>query len=525
MRDNNASDRWKKYPDTHKNLYDLLEASAIRFPDKTAVIDEKGSITYSQLLKKTNCLAHYLKREFCIKKGERIGLLFVNSIEFYIAFYALMKLGAIAVLVNTKMQSGEIEYVLSDTDTKYLIMNQRWIDKVKEIIPQLGIKKIITENQTGEKIPGVYLTSMDYILQKECGENPDEFSSVREDELTAVILHTSGTTGRPKGIMVTHKNIMGTSYGYQDVLGLDEHDISVLSVPVFHILGLSCVSTMFLYMGATLVVFDKFDSNRVLQAIETYHATHFHSVPAVYIKMIQEAAAKYDLTSLKIAVCGGAVISREYRDKFCEMAPNASFRIAYGLTETAGSGVLSYEHGKPGREVPNCHISVADIKTGIISDFGEGEAVCEGPVVTTKVWGGKSSESRKLFTGDIIRKDKNGDIYFLDRIKDVVNRGGEKIFPSSIESVLLKYPGIEQAVVFAVGDELYGEVPAAVLVEKAGEKICLEHIQEDLSKHIGKFELPQYMEIWKADTLPLTANGKIKKKKLREIFEKKFLKQ
>ncbi|WP_373215227.1 class I adenylate-forming enzyme family protein [Ruminococcus sp. 5_1_39BFAA] len=507
------------YPADIKNLYDALRKSSEKFPDKIAVIEEKRKITYSRLREKTDVLADYLMGKFRIKQGDRVGLLFVNSIDFYIAFYAVMKLGAIAVLVNTKMQSEEIAFTLGDTGTHCLITNERWLEKISGIITDLKIDRIITEVSTDKRIPDVQMTSMENIFDTADGLAAEHAEAVQKDDLTAVIMHTSGTTGKPKGIMVSHQNIMGTAYGYRDVLGLNENDITVISVPVFHILALSCVSNTFLNMGGTMVVFERFDANKALEAMEKYRATHFHSVPAVYIKMMQEATRKYDLSSWRIAVCGGAIISEEYKEKFYRMVPSASFRIAYGLTETAGSGVLSFEHGMPGKEVPNCRLSILDEKTGLLMDYGEGEAICEGPVVTTKIWGRTPEDPLRLHTGDIVRKEKNGDIYILDRIKDVINRGGEKLFPSSIETALLRYEGVDEAIVFPVSDELLGEVPAAILVEKENCRISLEEIQKDLPKRIGKFELPQYLEIWKKEDIPLTGNGKVRKKRLREIFE------
>lgn len=505
----------------YENLYDALKNSAERYPDKIAVIQEKQSITYQKLLERTDKAALWLKTNFAVKKGERVGLLFVNSIDFYIAFYAVMKLGAIAVLVNTKMQSEEIAFVLKDTKTHCLIMNTRWIEKVKKILPEIKVDRILTDRKEEIDFDEVKIFSMEEIFRSENICMGCNCASVQADELTAVILHTSGTTGNPKGIMVSHKNIMGTAYGYEEALRVTADDITVLSVPVFHILGLSCVSNLFFYIGGTIVVFEKFEANKVLEAIEKYHGTHFHSVPAVYIKLMNEAARHYDLDSLRIAVCGGALISQEDKERFYEMAPRASFRIAYGLTETAGSAVLSYRHGDPGREVFNCKVQIQD-ENGRVLDYGEGEALCSGNIVTTKIWGREDTEHEVLHTGDIIRKEKDGSIFILDRIKDVINRGGEKLFPSFIENVLTQYPGIQQAAVFPVGDEIYGEVPAAVIVLDDGKEIEIEKLNIYLQEKLGKFEIPQYIEIWNGSVIPVTGNGKVKKRELRNIFEQKL---
>ena len=511
---------WGIYPE-YLNVYDALRNSAEKYPEKTAVIQESGVITYRLLKERADKLSLWLQQNFRIKKGDRVGLLFVNSIDFYIAFYAVVKLGAIAVLVNTKMQSEEIAYVLQDTDTHCLIMNIRWFGKVESILEKLKINRILTEKKSDIYLENIYISSMEEIFLEKSPEKKAEILSVKESNLPAVILHTSGTTGKPKGIMVTHENMMGTAYGYEEALRITEKDVSVLSVPVFHILGLSCVSNLFIYIGGTIVVFEKFEANKILAAIERYRGTHFHSVPAVYIKMMAEAERQYDMDSLRIAVCGGALISDEDKQRFYQMAPKASFRIAYGLTETAGSGVLSFRHGDPGREVFNCRIRILDAD-GKISEFGEGEAICSGTIVTTKIWGREDTEHGILYTGDIIRKEKDGSIYILDRIKDVINRGGEKLFPSFIENAISQYPGIELVSVFPVGDKIYGEVPAAVIVPQYGNKIDIEKLKMTIQTKLGKFEIPKYIEFWKKEDIPVTGNGKVKKRELREIFEKKL---
>lgn len=505
----------------YKNIYNVIKNSAIRLPNKIAIIEQNRSITYQDLLNRIEKLAYWLKNELGIDKGDRIGLMFVNGIDFYIAFYAVMKIGAIGVMINTKMQSEEIAFILEDTQTHCIISNRKWLGKIKDVAVKVGINHVLLDVKAEENIEEFNLISMEEVFN-ERGRMLEEYGlAVQEDELTAVILHTSGTTGRPKGIMVSHSNMMAAAYGYQSTLRVTEQDITVLSVPIFHILALSCVSNLFLYMGATIVVFEKFNSNQVLEAIEKYHATYFHSVPAVYIKMMNEAIRKYDLNSLRIAVCGGAIISEENKKRFYQMAPNASFHIAYGLTETAGSGTLSYRHGDPCKEVFNCRIKIKD-KEGNIVEFGEGEAICEGEIVTTKIWGKVDRGNGQLFTGDIIRKEKNGNIFILDRLKDVINRGGEKLFPSLIENILLKYASVKQAVVFPVEDKVYGELPAAILVPKEGMEIDIAEMKKDLPNKLGKFEVPVYMEVWDEKDIPVTDNGKVRKKEIRTIFEKKL---
>lgn len=501
----------------HGNLWEALEYSSKHFPDKYAVIDNWESLTYRELIQRTCCLAGYLMDSCGIHKGSRVGLLFVNEADFVISFYALVKLGAVAVMVNTKLQPPEIRHILEDTDTKLLIMNGRWWDKVKDFVTQIGIGRVIFDKPQPEELD---MTSSIYLceLWKEKGyEGGREISEGGWQ--TAAIMHTSGTTGTPKGVMISHRNILETAYGYQEVQGLVPEDVAVLSVPIFHILGLSCVTTNFLTLGGTVVLTDFYSPAAILEKITRYHGTHFHSVPTVFLQIMEEygkAQGKaYDLSSLRIAVCGGAFISEANIDEFCRIVPSTSFRLAYGMTETAGGGTLSPGHRLPLKPAPNVELAVVDEQG---RPQPSGQAVFKGPVVVRQFWGGRQVKDGHLESGDLVRKDNWGYVYVTDRLKDIISRGGEKIFPSVIETVIKEYTGVVEAAVFAVSDPLYGELPAAVITQDPKCPVDTEELYRHLKTRIAKYELPCRILVW--EELPRTANGKIKKAILKEFFEK-----
>lgn len=490
----------RQYQKGFQNIYETLAASAGQYPDKTAVADDERTVTYRQLLKEAD---EYAERINTLGFGEQdqIGFVMVNSIRMVACFYGAMKLGCVVVMINTKLKEEEIAKVLVQMEIKSIFCDERWREKVENAAAKTIQCPVITElypwpEQKGSLAP--------------CIRNP---------ELTAVIMHTSGTTGDPKGVMITHQNILETAYGYQEIQGLDSRAVTVLSVPIFHILGLGCVTAYFIYLGGTIILSAFYDAETVLKKIALWRATHFHSVPTVYQQLIKAYDEDSDLSSLKIAVCGGAPIKKEKAEEFAVLAPNASFRLAYGMTETAGSGALSHGHMEPLKAVKNVYIEVQGPDGKQLPPYENGEIVFYGPVVAKGRWKAEPLDEDRMASGDIGYMDEDGFLFVLDRKKDMINRGGEKIFPSTIESTLTDYPGIKRASVVGVKDEVYGELPAAVIIPEEGAKIDIPKLRAWMKERTATFRMPCMFEIW--DSLPLTQNGKVKKAQIRRILEEK----
>lgn len=492
------TDHIKQYHKPFLNIYGTLVNSAVRYPDKIAIADDERSVTYAQLLKEADNYASKMSG-LKLSTGDQVGFVMVNSIRMVSCFYGAVKLGCIVVMINTKFKAEEIAKLLSEMDVKAVFCDERWKDKVTGTAEKLGICHVITENYAWGEIEE---------KKTSCVQNPDH---------PAVIMHTSGTSGPPKGVMITHRNILETAYGYQEIQGLDSSAVTVLSVSLFHILGLSCVTTYFIYLGGTIVMSAFYDVNNVLKNIVKWKATHFHSVPTVYHQIIHAGSGKVSLSSLKVTVCGGAPIKEERVSEFVKLAPDASFRLAYGMTETAGSGALSHGHREPLKAVKNVYIEVQGKNGRSLKPYEKGEIVFYGPVVAKGRWNCESLKEDRMPSGDIGYMDEEGRIFVLDRMKDLINRGGEKIFPSEIESTLLEYPGITAASVVGVRDEEYGELPAAVVVPGRGEKVDKEALKCWMKERTATFKMPCMFEIW--DSLPVTQNGKEKKTEIRKMLE------
>ena len=490
----------KDYKMPFRNLYDTLSESAKKYPDKPAVIDDQETVSYRELLERADLLAALMKNRYSLQEQEQIGILMSNSANAVAVFYAAMKLGCIALMINTKFREQEILGYLNSMEARVLFCDERWESKALEPAKRLQIPAVIVDRLHLER------------------EAPDKtIRSVQNADDTAVIMHTSGTTGNPKGVMVTHKNILEAAYGYQEVQRLDHTAVTVLSVPLFHILGLSCVTTHFIYMGATIVLSAFYHVEDVLRKIKKYRATHFHSVPTIYLQIIGSENPEKDLSSLRTAVCGGAPISRENMDAFCRLAPNAVLHMAYGMTETAGSGTLSAVHKGALMAVPNVEMKVVDRMHRELPPGEVGELVFCGPCIARGRWRLPSLPDDHMYSGDVGYMDEEGHVYVIDRLKDIINRGGEKIFPKQVEEVILQYPGIHKAAVYAVSDRAYGEVAAAALIPEAGAVIDTEKLKAFLMERIAKYEVPVLYRIVRE--FPVTQNGKVRKQELRRQTE------
>lgn len=492
----------KEYEIPYQNLYETLVASAQKYPNKIAVIDDFEEVTYKELLRRVDELASVLQTKYNLREQQQVAILMVNSAKALTAFYATMKIGCIALMINTKFTGVEIASFLEEMEAKLIISDSRWLYKIENRVGKLGIETILTE-----------------LDNFECHGIGENISCVANVDNTAVIMHTSGTTGKPKGVMVTHRNILEAAYGYQEIQDLNETAVTVLSVPLFHILGLSCVSTMFIYLGATIVLSEFYRVDDVLAKIKKYQATHFHSVPAIYLQLIKSDYPEKDLSSLRTAVCGGASISADDIEHFCKLAPNAKLHLAYGMTETAGSGTLSAVHKGALKAVPNVKMKVVDEEHRELPPGEIGELVFCGPCIARGRWKTEDLPDDHMYSGDVGYMDEEGHVFVIDRLKDIINRGGEKIFPIQIEEVILQYPGIAKAAVYAVSSEKYGEVPAAVIVPQSNAYVDLEQLKNYLAERVAKYELPTVIE--KVDKLPVTQNGKVRKLELRRRAEER----
>lgn len=509
------------------NLYDTLAATSERFPQKIGLIDATREVTFQQLREETDALAAYLSEVLGIGTGSRVALMMVNSIEFCVSFYAVLKLGATVVSVNTKLSPDEIRFILKDSESVCLLLDSMWFHKVEAILPDTHVNSMLF---AGDGVSHPNARSFAEAIA--VGRKRPVPLTVREDSLPAEIMYTSGTTGRAKGAVMTHFNLLQALYAYAVADDMDDSESTVLAVPAFHITGLNCVITLFIFLGGLIVMTPFFYAADVLDLMTKYRVTHFHAVATIFILLESAMQERHDLSGLRTALCGGGFISKETVKRFCRKAPNCKFHPVYGMTETSGAGTYFPDHcldseieDSCGKVEANCSIKIVDPDGKEVPCGRSGEICFRGSFVIAGYL--HDAECRNLVngwlhSGDVGFFDGDGYLYIKDRIKDMINRGGEKVFSLSVENTIMTYGRIRQATVFAVQDSIYGEVPGAAITPEPGEVIDLSDLSRYLRDHLAHYKVPVYMEL--RNNLPVTANGKVKKYQLRREFNEKYAK-
>ncbi|MCD6411925.1 MAG: AMP-binding protein [Thermoplasmata archaeon] len=536
-----------------KTMGEVLGETASKYPNNDALVyvDRNLRYTYKEFKEKCDQLAKGLLK-LGIKKGEHVAVWAYNVPEWILLQFALAKIGAVLVTVNTYYKAHELEYVLrqSDSTTLFLVKGFKDVDYVEtiyKVVPELKesspgelkskklplLRRVIFIGK--EKHPGMLNFSEVMDLGK--GVSDEELKE-REKELdchdVVNMQYTSGTTGFPKGVMLTHYNIINNAYWVGNYMRLTEKDKLCIPVPFFHCFGcvlstLNCVTH-----GATMVPIEIFDAKKVLQAIHKERCTAVNGVPTMFVRELNHPDFdKYDMSSLRTGIMAGAPCPVELMKRVIEDMHAKEITICYGLTE-ASPVITQTRRDDPiekrvetvGKPLPYVEVKIVDPETGKeLPPNTPGELIAKGYNVMKGYYKmpeatAKAIRDGWLYTKDLAKMDEEGYIYILGRVDDMIIRGGENVYPREIEEFLYRHPKIKEVQVVGVPHKEYGEEVAAFIQLKEGEQATEEEIKEYCKKNIARYKVPKY--IFFTDEWPLTASGKIQKFKLREIAKEEL---
>lgn len=507
---------------------EALKYAAHSSPNRSAFVFENKRLSYKQLLNRAQLLAGWLT-ETGISKGDKIGCLFKNGLSFVEVYFGTSLSGGVLVPVNFRLVPNEVEYILDHADVKILFVEEDLLSSIEPIVNKL--KKIEQIVVVGEVYPLLNKEVLSYetIFPMNIKGEAEELC----DDDAHAIIYTSGTTGKPKGAVLTHKNIyingMNKSYHGQSKRGAKH----LLIPPLFHVAALSLLVTNCLLEG-TMVIHREFNPEKVWQTIENEKINSMFLVPAMWNMLFQvRNYEKYALDSMTSCSTGGAICPLELKKKIMSTFKNAGLHEAFGQTEmspstTYLSGEESIKEGKAasvGRPSLNVRIRIVDEYMNDVPAGEVGEILYQGPTMMKEYYKNPEATSEAFkggwfHSGDLVRMDEDGYIYVIDRKKDMIISGGENIYPKELEEVLYTHPYILDAAVIGVPDAKWGETVKACIVLKEDKQLSKEEVLEFCQTRIASYKKPRLIEFLEA--LPRNASGKVLKTVLRsQVFTEK----
>lgn len=496
------------------NIGDWIKKWSFLQPHKRALIFEDHPFTYQEVNLRTNQLCHFLL-ERGVEKGDRVSVFLYNCHQYIEIFFALSKIGAILVPLNWRLAGPELEFIIKDSGARMMIFE-----------PEFG--EIINSIRSHLNIPyGDYLSigsprpdwANDYekaLLDHSVHEPNVKVSAGDEDP--HILMYTSGTTGIPKGAILSHRKTLFNVLNADIFYNLTSKDTMIVSRPMFHSGGLLVEAAPVLYKGGTLLLKKRFRSNEILDAVQKYRVTLLELPATLYQFILRECdLTQYDLSSIRCFFTGGERVPKAMLKEYYRKGITIS--QIFGQTEASTITFLSPDDavlkiGSVGLPVFHGEVRIVD-KTGKEVNPGEvGEIIIKGPTLMSGYWKqpqltAETIRDGWLYTGDLARTDEEGYVYIIDREKDMYISGGENVYPAEIEKVLHTHPKIIDAGIVGVPDEKWGEVGKAFIVLKPGETMSNGETFEFLKGKVAKYKIPKYVQF--IEELPKTASGKIQK--------------
>ena len=516
-------------------LQGLLWASAKNFPQQTALVYCEREITFAQLELLSNQFANALI-ELGVEKGDRVALFLPNIPQFVVAYFGVLKAGAVVTAISPMHREREVEYQLNDSGAQTIVALDSLYPLVEKIREKTPLKNVVTtrlddygsENASPPSIPNTL--SFKQLLKGSPNTAPKVKINPHED--LAALQYTGGTTGTAKGAMLTHTNLVSNALAFAAwIKGATAQETFLTALPLFHIYGMTTSMTVPISLAAKMVLMPKFEPTKALETIQQQRVTVFCGVPTMYSVLIANPnLGKYDLTSIRVCISGASSLPPQVQKKFMEVT-GGFLAEGYGLTEASpvthctpvDKSMRTVKVGSIGLPLPDTEARIVDLENGekTLLQGETGELAVKGPQVMRGYWQ-KPEETALvlrdgwLLTGDIARMDQDGYFYITDRKKDLIKYKDYSVYPRELEDVLYEHPAVKLCAVVGKHDALAGEVPKAfiVLKEGIGATISAQEIMAFVNDKVAPYKAIREVEFRKE--LPISSAGKVLKRMLQE---------
>lgn len=495
------------------NIADFLTAAAGGRPEHVALRFDDSAVTFAELDRDVDALASGLRR-LGIRSGDFCVLMMPNSPGWIKSYYALARLGAVAVPVNPVYRRGELEHIFKDSGAMAFIGHSDFVDEPLSVME--GLERMSIRVVEGERVPpgferldSLFDRDAEFARAETAGDDP------------CSIIYTSGTTGLPKGAVLTHGSISGDVRSVAGLRTSEPNDVVIGVLPLFHIYGQIHVVNLSMHSGLTILLFDRFDPVRVIEAVEREDHSQLYAVPTMINRLVELASSSPpERSSLRFCVSGGASLPVEVLKRFEELF-DTWIMEGYGLTECSSTCLENYpgqtRAGSIGFPTPGFEVRIADEEDRDVPLGDVGELLVRGPGVMKEYLNQPEATARALsggwlHTGDLARQDEDGFVYVVDRKKDLIIRGGYNVYPREVEEILYAHPAVLEAAVMGFAHDDLGEEIAAVVVLRPGSNVSAGELKDFVRKRVAPYKYPRLIRF--VDELPKSPSGKILKREI-----------
>ncbi len=519
-----------------------LAVSAQRYPDRAAILYYGSEITYADLKRQVDTLAGFLQRQFGVAKGDRVALYMQNSPQFVVAYYAILRVGAVVVPVNTMNLLAEVRHIVADSGSKVIVFGQ---ELAAHVVPLLGneLQRALVASYSESLVSATDLPIPEVVAAKPVviegavawrdalrGDSAVAEVDVRSGDL-AIIPYTSGTTGAPKGCMHTHHSVMHTAVGGEEWTHAPKDSVVLAALPMFHVTGMQNGLNTPVFGGSTIVIMTRWDKRCAAMLIERHRVTAWTAIPTMLFDFLnQPDLGERNLSSLSLLTGGGAAMPKAVAERIRSLW-GLDYVEGYGLSETIAPTHIN----PPDRPKAQCMgLPIFDTDALIVDPVTMaplaidevGEIVVSGPQVFLGYYGNESAtasafvdiDGRRYFrTGDLGRVDEEGYFFLVDRLKRMINASGYKVWPAEVEAFLYAHPAVLEACVIGYRNEHRGEGVKAIVVKRPGQELDAESFIAWARGQMAAYKVPHVIEF--RDSLPKSGTGKVQ---WRELQEKEF---